>query len=153
MRTLLAIILLCSSAWAGPMLTKAQAAKQLGESYTWYDGKEKRTIWLDTTTAQTRSARESGKPVFRDHAHAGGRSRVPTGKMVVTFKPEWTHEQISEWAEEKGFTIAEKASWGTNVYVLKAANGMEALTKSKDLFESGEVLEASPDWQMQVKTR
>jgi len=153
MRLFLILALLTSVAFAGPARTKAQTAKQLGEAYTWYDGQEKRTVWLDTHSASTRSARDAGRPVFRDRAHASGRSHVPTGKMIVTFKPEWNEEQIKEWAENHGHSVEGKASWGVNVYILKASSGMEALTKSKEIHESGEVLSASPDWQRDVRTR
>jgi hypothetical protein len=104
--------------------------------------------------AQLRSA-EAGKysPVLRDGTDAQARMRALPGNVIVHLNPSWSEAQVSAWLEQKGLEPVRKLSFGTNVYLLRSAPGLESLELANRLYESGEVVAAIPEWWQEVTTR
>lgn len=171
------------------------------QSFTWYDGDQQRTVWLDPARvaefgalpaeqsavklafpdakqlvnhqAQIRVWKLNGamepsaamdvikrmpadsklSPVFHDVASTGGSKRALPGNVIVQFDPTWDKARIKRWLRDKDLQIVRKAIWGDNVYVIKTGVGFEALETANRLYESGEVVAASPDWWIEVERR
>ena len=161
------------------------------QSYHWYDGDKKRTVYLDETmiadfnpqsAATTKAVNNSGlsdgrtvagarlwkvstggsskfalktvksqdltgkySPVFRAN-QASGQIKALPGNVIVQFASDWDEAKIKQWVSDQGQTIDSKASFGTNFYVLSTPPGMASLTTANTLFETGDVLMASPNW-------
>lgn len=91
-------------------------------------------------------------PVFhRSSSRRGPRLALP-GDIIVTFKPQWTREQIGAWALGRRLKISRRLP-GTNTFVIKTEAGIAGLELANALYQSGEVLAATPNWWREVFTR
>ncbi|MEW6776316.1 MAG: hypothetical protein AB1405_08485 [Bdellovibrionota bacterium] len=90
-------------------------------------------------------------PVFRDGR--GGRMRALPGGIVVQLDSKLSDKEAREWARAKGLAVRKKLSLPGNYYVLDTKPGLEALEKANALYESGEVLSASPDWWQEAQAK
>lgn len=103
------------------------------------------------TLRSTNQARYS--PLFHDGASAGAPRRALPGNIIVTFKPEWTHALVQQWAAVRGLDIVQRLNIVGNVYVLKTSPGIAGLELANAIHLSGEVVSATPNWwiEMQLK--
>lgn len=84
-------------------------------------------------------------PVFRN-SQAGSEMRALPGGVIVQFASDWDEARIEQWVSDQGQSIDSKAAFGTNFYILATPPGMESLETANRLYETGEVLLASPNW-------
>jgi hypothetical protein len=160
------------------------------QPYHWYDGGEKRIIYLDenmiadfnaTSETAAKAATSSGmtpvrtignvrlwtmssfsakaalntikandstgsySSVFRSSEKGGPLSALP-GRVIVQFPSDWDEGRIKQWVSDQGETINGKASFGTNFYILDTPPGLVSLETANRLYETGDVLLASPNW-------
>lgn len=92
-------------------------------------------------------------PVFHDAHSSVGPKRALPGNIIVHFNPGWDQSTIERWLRDQQLKIVKKASFGDNVYLIKTAAGLEALETANRLYESGEVVAASPNWWVEVEAR
>ncbi len=148
-----------------PAATEAGSAlKQAQPSARALPGKSKgMRIWqLDGTTApagMTRSLNNArlpqGKysPVLHDSPSAASRMRALPGNIIVYLQPAWNEAQVNAWLQTRGLSVVKKLDFGSNIYILKAGPGLEALELANTLYQSGEVVAAFPDWWQETTTR
>ncbi len=107
-------------------------------------------------TLKSLSASNNGRnysPVFhRGFTLQGPRMALP-GNIIVTFKPDWSREQIDAWAGLRELQIFQQLPIGVNIFVIKTDAGMTGLELANELYRSGEVLTATPNWWREVFTR
>lgn len=111
------------------------------------------TLWKVTSgstkssLSTIKSANQPGaySPVFRSSQANGQTSALP-GNVIVQFASDWDEAKVRQWVSEQGQSIASKASFGINFYILSTPPGMESLEIANRLYETGEVLLASPNW-------
>lgn len=84
-------------------------------------------------------------PVFRE-SQATGKMRALPGDVIVQFAPDWDESRVSQWVSDQGQSIKSKAEFGTNFYILATPAGLASLEVANSLYETGEVLLASPNW-------
>jgi len=89
--------------------------------------------------------------VFRDGPRSIGNTKALPGNIIIRFRPEWSESRIESYAKSQKLEIIRKLAIGANVYVLKHRPGLESLLKANEIRSSGEVLEAMPDWWINVK--
>lgn len=183
---------------SGQKVAPAEANLQ---SFVWYDGDQRRTVYMDpalvaefTAPSDERSAVKSAfpnarqmaagqtvvriwklskpvdssramsvmqsaatsdqvSPVFRDLNFAAGPKRALPGNVIVYLDPAWGEARIQQWLGRQELKVVRRASWGDNVYIIKTGAGLDALETANRLYQSGEVLAASPDWWVEVETK
>ncbi|MRD48907.1 hypothetical protein GHT07_16590 [Caenimonas koreensis DSM 17982] len=106
-----------------------------------------------STDAQAAPAAKALSPVFARGATAGGRLMALPGGVLVKFKPDWTREQVDAWVAAHGFTAARPMDFGKNWFRIDTAAGVASLLAANAIFESGDVLAASPNWWMQTSAK
>jgi hypothetical protein len=84
-------------------------------------------------------------PVFRESQTSGAMRALPGG-VVVQFPPDWDESRISQWVSDQGQSIESKAEFGTNFYIIASPSGLASLEIANGLYETGDVLLASPNW-------
>ena len=108
------------------------------------------------TGAATRSAAPDtadGSPVFREGDSPAGRLMTLPGGVLVKFRPEWSRTRIDAWAASRGVTIERQLAIDGNWFVLRTAAGLASLQAANRIYESGDVLAASPNWWKHMVTR
>ncbi|MCG7868604.1 MAG: hypothetical protein JAY74_19820 [Candidatus Thiodiazotropha taylori] len=99
-------------------------------------------------TQQAKSEQYAGRlsPVFHDSPTEGGPLRALPGGLIVTLDPSWEKPQIDNWLIRKGLEVERRLPIGVHTYLLRSAAGIEALELANQLRESGEVVNATPNW-------
>ena len=85
-------------------------------------------------------------PAFHDAPSDDALMRVPTGRIVVRFPPDWSEDRVEDWARREGLPVVERLSLMGVVRVLDAGEGLAALERANAIHESGTVVWASPEW-------
>ena len=73
--------------------------------------------------------------------------------VLVKFKPDWTRAQIDAWVAGYGVTVERKLAIDGNWFRIQTDAGAVSLQIANAMYESGQVLAASPNWWMETKTR
>ncbi|MDO8989945.1 MAG: hypothetical protein Q7U91_09950 [Sideroxyarcus sp.] len=101
----------------------------------------------------TRNPAGKYSPVFHDGASSSDHMRALPGNIIVYLNPTWDAATVNSWIKKRNLEVAEKLEMGPNIYVIKTAPGLEALTTANEIYLSGEVAAAFPNWWEEVSTR
>ncbi|MGE3151719.1 MAG: hypothetical protein AB7G48_10115 [Nitrospiraceae bacterium] len=85
-------------------------------------------------------------PVFRDAPSPESPMRLLPGNVIVDLDPTWSQEEVQAWATRHQAEVLAKLPIGGNMVVIKTAPGLAALELANQLYRSGEVRAAFPDW-------
>lgn len=110
-------------------------------------------IYQVPATAQRTAAPGAGSAVYREGDSPAGRLMALPGGVMVKFKPEWTRAQIDAWVSGRGLALERKLAMSGNWFLLSTPAGEASLNTANAIFESGEVLAASPNWWKQTVVR
>lgn len=81
-------------------------------------------------------------PGYRD-----SRTRMAlTGEIIVHFKPGWAIEQIDSWADRYGLVRLKTFSFSPSTFLFQAGEGFRSLRVANEIYLSGEVVYAYPNW-------
>ena len=69
-----------------------------------------------------------------------------TGEIIVHFKPDWNENRIAEWAKNMDLEIIKTFPFSQNTYLFKADPGLKSLEIANQIYRSGEVIYAYPNW-------
>jgi hypothetical protein len=146
------------------------------QSYYWYDGDRQVEVHLDETLiadfnrgsdvaarAATDSNLSAGKKISGAQlwkvtpgsssglALKSVKSQDQSGAYSPVFResqtsPNWDESRISQWVSDQGQSIESKAEFGTNFYIIASPSGLASLEIANGLYETGDVLLASPNW-------
>ncbi len=92
-------------------------------------------------------------PVLHDGPSESGRKRALPGNIIVHLDPNWDPQQAQAWFKQHALEIDRPLNIGPNIFVVKTAPGLAALEKANEIFLSGEVVAAYPDWWQEVSKR
>ncbi|MBI5892000.1 MAG: hypothetical protein HZB47_15240 [Nitrosomonadales bacterium] len=101
----------------------------------------------------TSNATGKYSPVFHATSSTGSNMRALPGNIIVYLNPTWDAAAVDGWIKAKKLEVVKKLNIGPNIYVIKTAPGLEALNKANELYLSGEVAAAFPDWWQEVSNR
>lgn len=104
-------------------------------------------------TIQSLQARQpAGKysPVFHDGSGSSASMRALPGNIIVYLNPSWDAAAVDAWLKMRKLEVVKKLEIGPNIYVIKTGPGLEALNVANNLYKSGEVKAAFPDWWQEV---
>jgi hypothetical protein len=118
-------------------------------------------IWqLDSTSATAagvviqslRASHPGGKysPVFHDGPNSTASMRALPGNIIVYLNPSWDTAAVNAWLKTRKLEVVKKLEVGQNIYLIKTGPGLDALDTANNLYRSGEVKAAFPDWWQEV---
>lgn len=99
---------------------------------------------------QARQPAGKYSPVFHDGSGSSASMRALPGNIIVYLNPAWDSAAVAAWLQKRKLEIVKKLEVGPNIYVLKTGPGLEALETANNLYKSGEVKAAFPDWWQEV---
>ena len=94
----------------------------------------------------------AGTWVYREGDSPAGRLMALPGGVMVKFKAEWSRTQVDAWVAGRGLAI-ERALASPGWYLLASPAGDASLALANSIFESGDVLAATPNWWKQTAAR
>lgn len=116
----------------------------------YYNGTSRQVITpVDTpSTIATRSAVAPAAvtPLFREGDSPAGRLMGLPGGIIVQFHPHWSVTQIAQWLTAHGLPLGERLEIQGHWYSIPTPAGMIALETANQLYESGDVINATPNW-------
>jgi hypothetical protein len=92
-------------------------------------------------------------PVYREGNSPAGRLMALPGGVLVKFKPDWTRPQIDTWLAARGLAVERKLAMDGNWFRVGTPAGDASLKTANEIYESGAVLAAVPNWWKQTHTR
>jgi hypothetical protein len=133
----------------------AWAAGQTPVAHYWYDGGQRRPLYLDPARVADfelpghlilKATSVAGtSPVFHDGPGSDGAPRALPGGMLVKLKPPMDDDPARAWFAARGL-VAVRRIGGTATWLVKTEPGMASLRAANQLHESGEVAAAEPNW-------
>ena len=103
---------------------------------------------LDAVLTRAKSLDSSA--VYTEVLHDGPSSDAPLrlapGNVIVYMDPAWSQTKVEQWAAGHKLQIVRKHEAGPNIVVVKTGPGLDALRVANQLYESGTVVAAFPDW-------
>lgn len=102
-----------------------------------------------------KSVQPDGKysPIFHDGPNSTASMRALPGNIIVYLNPAWDVSAVNAWLKTRKLEVVKKLAIGANVYVIKTGPGIEALNTANELYKSGEVTAAFPDWWQEVEAK
>lgn len=94
----------------------------------------------------------SGKAISPVFGNTVGTRRALPGGIIVTFADDWDSQRIQKWVAAKGLSVESKLDFG-NIYVLTTDAGLSSLSLANQIHESGEVVNAQPNWWKELTMR
>ncbi len=85
-------------------------------------------------------------PVLHDGALISGIKRALPGNVLIQMKPDWSQEEIEVWLEEHNLTVIKPLTFAPNAFLIKTKLGLDSLNTANRIFETGDVVLASPNW-------
>lgn len=117
-------------------------------------------LWQMNNTSEVAVRGLSGKnptgqysSVFHDDQSGIGAMRALPGNIIISLNRAWDAATVNDWFKSKQLEMLKKLEIGTNIYIVKTAPGLEALNKANELYLSGEVVAAFPDWWQEAHHR
>ncbi len=95
----------------------------------------------------------NANPVFYGGQKKDQSPMVLTGEIIVHFRQDWDENKITNWANDIGIEIVEKFSFSPNTYLFRAGSGLRSLELANQIYLSGDVIYAYPNWWKVMKTR
>lgn len=89
---------------------------------------------------------EAFSPVLHTANAAGTPKRALPGGVLVTLADDWSAAQIAAWLAGHDLTVERELPTGNNAFLVASPAGLASLELANRLFESGEVVAASPNW-------
>jgi hypothetical protein len=139
------------------------ALAQAPTEHYWYDGTQRRALYIDATQVADFNASVQGKsvlqpsgllaksaktqsPVFKDAPGASGATRALPGGVIVVLPREMPEAQARQWLISEGLTPVRALGAQADTWLIDAPAGLPALELANRLFESGKVKTATPNW-------
>lgn len=101
---------------------------------------------------QLRQKLPAGKisQILHDGPSESAHKRALPGNIIVHLDPNWNPQQVKAWFEQHALQIEKPLNIGPNIFIVKTGPGLEALEKANELYLSGEVVAAYPNWWQEV---
>lgn len=112
-----------------------------------------RVSGITTRSTEAAAVPTIGAPVYRQGDSPAGRLMTLPGGVLVKFKPDWSRAQIDAFVAGYGVKVERKLAIDGNWFRIQTDAGAVSLQIANAMYESGQVLAASPNWWMETKTR
>ncbi|MCE8423284.1 MAG: S8 family serine peptidase, partial [Candidatus Methanoperedens sp.] len=78
---------------------------------------------------------------------------VLTGEIIVHFRQDWDENRITNWANDRGIEIIKNFPISPNTYLFRAGSGLRSLELANQIYLSGDVIYAYPNWWKAMNTK
>lgn len=85
-------------------------------------------------------------PVLHDNSSIFGIKRALPGHVLVQMKFDWSQEKIDTWFEKHDLIVIKPLTFSTNSFLIQTRPGLGSLETANRIYETGEVILASPNW-------
>jgi len=109
-------------------------------------------IWRTRAPVLT-GARTGLSPVLHEGSSPGLPMRALPGGVVATFPGGWDRARIDAWLGAKGLRVQEVVDEAGNMYLVATPPGLESLRVADELHETGELVDATPNFWRQSTPR
>ncbi len=92
-------------------------------------------------------------PVLYDSASISGMKRALPGNVLVQMKPDWSQEQIDAWFEAHDLIVVKPLTFAPNTFLIQTGSGLDSLETANRIYETGDVVLASPNWWQEMVAR
>jgi len=91
--------------------------------------------------------------VFQEGVSGSGRKRALPGNVIVHLDPAWDQQRVDDWLAARKLQLVKKLDFGKNILIIKTAAGLASLEKANEIYNSGEVVAAYPNWWKEVSKK
>lgn len=95
----------------------------------------------------------SFSPVLRDAQSEHASMKALPGGVLVVLDAAWSEQEVRDWLVSRGHAVRQSLPTAPNAFVIDTPVGMESLEIANALFESGDVVSASPNFWKESATR
>jgi len=88
--------------------------------------------------------------VLHDGPSDATHKRALPGNIIVHLDPNWDQQRAMTWLNQHALQIEKPLNIGPNIFIVKTGPGLEALEKANEIYLTGEVVAAYPDWWQEV---
>lgn len=99
------------------------------------------------------SVADGAGAVYREGNSAAGRLMALPGGVLVKFRPDWSRQRIDAWLAERNLSVERQLEVQPNWFKVGTRSGDASLAAANEMFNSGEVLAAVPNWWKQTRPR
>ncbi len=85
-------------------------------------------------------------PVLHDGTPTSGIKRALPGHVLVQMKLDWSPEEINAWFEAHDLIVIKPLTFAPNAFLIQTKPGLDSLYTANRIYETGEVVLASPNW-------
>ncbi len=106
-------------------------------------------IKTDASTLQTErkiQGKSQLSPVLHNVASTTGTKRALPGNVIVQMQRDWSQEKIENWFKKHNLTAIKPLTFAPNAFLIQSKAGLESLNLANKLYETGDVVLASPNW-------
>jgi len=68
-------------------------------------------------------------------------------------KPDWSQKEIEAWFDAHALTVIKPLTFAPNTFLIQAESGLDSLKTANRIYETGDVVLASPNWWQEVVAR
>ncbi len=117
-----------------------------------------RFIEIKTDTNSLQAVKQSPEksqlsPVLHNVASTTGTKRALPGNVIIQMNPDWSQEKIENWFKKYNLTAIKPLTFAPNAFLIQSKAGLESLNLANKLYETGDVILASPNWWQERATR
>jgi hypothetical protein len=92
-------------------------------------------------------------PVLHEGPSPGMPMRALPGGVVATFQADWTRERIDAWLAARSLRVESEVSAEAHMFLVATPPGLDAIRIANELHETGELVDATPNFWQQATTR
>ncbi len=92
-------------------------------------------------------------PVLHDVASMSATKKALPGNVLVQMKPDWGQGKIEAWFEEHDLIVIKSLTFAPNAFLIQTSSGLDSLNTANRIFETGDVVLASPNWWREMVAR
>ncbi|NOY71897.1 MAG: hypothetical protein GXP14_05895 [Gammaproteobacteria bacterium] len=92
-------------------------------------------------------------PVLHDAASISGIKRALPGNVLVQMKFDWSQEKIEAWFEKYNLIAIKSLTFAPNAFLIQTQSGLDSLDIANRIYETGDVVLASPNWWQEMVPR
>ncbi|MDH5776899.1 MAG: hypothetical protein OEZ33_01705, partial [Gammaproteobacteria bacterium] len=91
--------------------------------------------------------------IFQDGKAGSGRKRALPGNIIVHLNPDWNQQEVDDWLSRNNLQLVKKFDFGKNILLIKTSAGLVSLQKANEIYNTGEVVAAYPNWWKEVSKK
>ncbi len=118
-------------------------------------------LWKIKDYTSSRAAARSFKgyvnsqlsPVLHDTPSTHGAKKALPGNVLVQMRADWSQEEIKVWFDLHDLVVIKPLTFAPNAFLIQTESGLDSLKTANRIYETGDVVLASPNWWQKMVAR